>query len=73
MITLRIEGYSLRRIAKLFGSTLSTVYKIWHRFYDNHDTEPVPRNGRPTKLLKEDIGFLFLQIQRNRSVLYSEI
>ena len=47
IITLRIKGYSLRRIAKLFGTTSLTVYKIWYRFYNNYDTELAPRNGRP--------------------------
>ena len=73
MIALRIEGYTLRDIAKLFGTTSSTVHQIWRRFRDHYDSEPAPRSGAPKKLSEADIRYLSIQIKRDRSVPYFEL
>jgi transposase len=49
MVTLASAGLSIRRIAKLFRTTHSTVSRIVKDFETDRRFEPRPRSGRPRK------------------------
>lgn len=73
IITLRQEGYSLRKIALKLGVSVGGVCSAIRKYNETQDFFTKQRPGRPPILNEQEKHHIFLQTLRNRKVTYREL